>query len=302
VQFQNETGLLGLAFAPDYAQSGLFYVDFTRHEGNGNIYVEEFKRSATNADVADPDSARVVLRIVKPWENHNAGMLQFGPDGDLYIGVGDGDSGVLNPPGAFAQTLDDLLGDILRIDPRQDGDEPYTVPDTNPFVGVEGDRPEIWAYGLRNPWRFWVDSATGDLYIGDVGEGTREEIDYEPAGKGGFNFGWPCFEGTVVFDPTATCPGAVAPLYDYNHNTNLCAVIGGVVLHDPRLPTLDGEFLYSDLCGGEIDGLRVDGGTATTEDLKLNVPGADSFGVDALGRAYVVSMQGAVYRIDPAGS
>jgi glucose/arabinose dehydrogenase len=303
VQEANETGLLGLAFAPDYAQSGLFYVFFNRHEGNGNLYLEEFHRSATDPDQADPYSGRVVLRIVKPWENHNAGMLQFGPDGYLYVAVGDGDSGVLNPPGAFAQTLDDLLGNILRIDPRQSGDEPYTVPASNPFVGVAGDRPEIWAYGFRNPWRFWIDPKTDDLYVGDVGEGVREEIDEIPAGKGGMNFGWPCMEGTVPFDPTATCPGAVAPIYDYNHNTDLCSVIGGVVLHDPRLASLDGYFLYGDLCGGEIRALRVDDGVvADNEDLNLNVPALDSFGMDALGRAYAVSVDGAVYRIDPAAT
>jgi len=302
VQLVSETGLLGLAFAPDYAESGLFYVFFNRHEGNGNLYLEEFRRSSYDPDQADPYSGRVVLTIFKPWENHNAGMLQFGPDGHLYISVGDGDSGVLNPPGAFAQTLDDLLGNILRIDPRQSGDLPYTVPDTNPFVGVAGARPEIWAYGLRNPWRFWVDPATDDLYLGDVGEGVREEIDYIPAGKGGLNFGWPCFEGTVSNDPTATCPGAVPPIYDYNHNTDLCSVIGGVVMHDPRLPSLDGFFLYSDLCGGEIDALKVtNGAVAEQKDLGLNVPAIDSFGMDALGRAYAVSLNGAVYRIDPAG-
>jgi glucose/arabinose dehydrogenase len=301
VQNENETGLLGLAFAPDYAESGLFYVFFNRHEANGNLFLEEYHVSKDDPDVADPYSARVVLEIVKPWENHNGGMLQFGPDGYLYVAVGDGDSGVLNPPGAFAQTLDDLLGNILRIDPRATDDEPYTVPDSNPFVGVAGDRPEIWAYGLRNPWRFWVDSETGDLYLGDVGEGTREEIDYEPAGKGGFDFGWPCLEGTVPVDPTATCTGEVAPIYDYSHDTNLCAVIGGVVLHDPRLPSLDGFFLYSDLCGGEVKALRVDGGVvAENDDLKLNVPGLDSFGMDALGRAYLVSVDGPVYRLDPA--
>ncbi len=300
VQAENETGLLGLAFAPDYAESGLFYIYFNRHEANGNVYLEEFHRSAVDPDKADPDSVRIVLRIVKPWENHNGGMLQFGPDGYLYVAVGDGDSGVLNPPGAFAQTLDDLLGNILRIDPRQSGDQPYTVPASNPFVGVEGARPEIWAYGLRNPWRFWVDSKTGDLYLGDVGEGVREEIDYVPAGKGGLNFGWPCFEGGLLYDPTATCPGAVPPLFEYGHAGNLCAVIGGVVMHDPRLPSLDGFFLYSDLCGGEVEALHAENGTVTAnEDLMLNVPGADSFGMDALGRAYVTSVNGEVYRIDP---
>jgi glucose/arabinose dehydrogenase len=301
VQLVSETGMLGLAFPPDYAESGRFYVFFNRHEGDGDLYLEEFRRSATDPDQADPYSGRVVLRIVKPWENHNAGMLQFGSDGDLYAAVGDGDSGVNNPPGAFAQTLDDLLGNILRIDPRESGDEPYTVPASNPFVGVAGARAEIWAYGLRNPWRFWIDAKTGDLYLGDVGEGVREEIDYMPAGASGLNFGWPCFEGSVVFDATATCPGAVPPLYDYNHNTDLCSVIGGVVLHDPRLESLDGFFLYGDLCGGEIQALRVDSGAvAEQRDLGLNVPGLDSFGTDALGRAYAVSLNGAVYRIDPA--
>ena len=303
VDLVSETGLLGLAFAPDYAESGLFYVFFNRHEGNGDLYLEEFHRSSFDPDQADPYSGRVVLTIVKPWENHNAGMLQFGPDGYLYAAVGDGDSGVNNPPGAFAQTLDDLLGNILRIDPRERGLEPYTVPDSNPFVGVAGARPEIWAYGLRNPWRFWIDSKSGDLYLGDVGEGVREEIDYVPAGKSGLNFGWPCFEGTVVFDPMAHCPGAVPPLYDYNHNTDLCSVIGGVVLHDPRLESLDGFFLYGDLCGGEIRALRVNSGEVVEQrDLELNVPGLDSFGMDALGRAYAVSLNGAVYRIDPASS
>jgi glucose/arabinose dehydrogenase len=295
----SESGLLGLAFAPDYATSGLFYVDYTANEGEGNVRIEEFHRSPDNPNVADPYSGRIVLTIVKPWENHNGGMLQFGPDGYLYISVGDGDSGVNNPPGAFAQALDDLLGNILRIDPRQDGVEPYTVPASNPFVGVAGARPEIWAYGLRNPWRFWVDEKTGDLFIGDVGEGAREEIDYEPAGRGGFNFGWPCFEGTLAFDATAVCPNSVAPVYEYQHAPNLCSVIGGVVVHDPRLRALDGWFLFSDLCGGEIEGLRLVNGFAETTDLGLQVKAPDSFGEDALGRVYVVSYAGPVYRLDP---
>src|SRR5262249_4066120 len=173
----NEGGLLSLAFAPDYGRSGAFYVDYTDSVGNGNVNVVEYRRSADDPDVADPSTARPVLHIVKPYENHNAGMLQFGPDGDLYIAVGDGDSGVADPPGAFAQTLDDLLGNILRIDPRAvvDGGGPYTIPDTNPFVGSENDRGEVWDYGLRNPWRFWIDPATGDLYLGDAGEADLEE-------------------------------------------------------------------------------------------------------------------------------
>ena len=141
-------------------------------------------------------TSRTVLEIVKPWENHNGGMLQFGPDGYLYASVGDGDSGVRNRPGAFAQRRDELLGNILRIDPR--GGTPYRVPADNPFVGLTDVRPEIWAYGLRNPWRFWIDAATGSMLIGDVGLGNAEEIDVIPPGAKGLNFGWPCFEGTIA--------------------------------------------------------------------------------------------------------
>jgi glucose/arabinose dehydrogenase len=205
VSWASETGLLSMAFAPDYATSGRFYVYFNDHVGNQNVNVVEFRRSTVDPEVADPNTYRQVLTIEKPWENHNAGMMEFGRDGDLYIAVGDGDSGVLHWPGAFAQTLDDLLGDILRIDPsQQPNGAPYRVPPDNPFVGVAGARPEIWAYGLRNPWRFDIDRTTGDLYLGDVGEGQMEEIDVIPGGHGGENFGWPCFEGSVPFDTTAS--------------------------------------------------------------------------------------------------
>ncbi len=302
VHLTNEPGLLGLAFAPDYADSGLFYVYFNRNEANGNVYVQEYHRLAADPDRADPESSRTLLRIVKPWENHNGGMMQFGPDGYLYIAVGDGDSGVLNPPGAFAQTLNDLLGDILRIDPRQSGSRPYTVPSSNPFVGVEGAQPEIWAYGLRNPWRFWVDEQTGDMYIGDVALDGPEEIDYEPAGKGGFNFGWPCFQGTVAFDAAAVCTNPVAPAYEYGHAPNRCAIVGGVVAHDARLPALDGFFLYSDYCDSDVYTIRLqDGKPVAMSNLGVQVSEPSSFGKDALGRIYVMSVQGQVYRIDPAG-
>ena len=301
VQLVSETGLLGLAFAPDYAESGLFYVYFNRREGNGNVYLEEFRRSTVDPDQADPYSGRVVFVIEKPWENHSGGMLQFGPDGYLYVAVGDGDSGVFNPPGAFAQTLDDLLGNILRIDPRSSGDEPYTVPESNPFVGLAGARPEVWAYGLRNPWRFWIDERSGNLYLGDVGEGVREEVDYLPAGVGGLNLGWPCLEGTRPFDPLATCTGSVDPILEYGHDSTRCSVIGGVVSHDGRLPGIDGAFLYSDLCDGELRALRVEGGRlAGNDDLAVSLGVPVSFGKDGLGRAYVVSLNGPVYRIDPS--
>jgi glucose/arabinose dehydrogenase len=299
VKLVSETGLLSLAFAPDYATSGRAYVFYNDRVGNGNVNVVEYRRMAANPDLLDPGTARTVLTVVKPWENHNGGMLQFGPDGDLYVSVGDGDSGVLGPPGRFAQTRDDLLGNILRIDPR--GGNPYAVPADNPFVGVDGVRPEVWAYGLRNPWRFWIDPPTGAMLIGDVGLGQREEIDLVPRGQTGLNFGWPCFEGGVPFDGAAACPSSVPPLVDIPRQGDVCAVIGGVVVHDPRLPALDGRYLYGDFCGGRVQALRLDGGAvAHADDLGVSVPQLESFGMDGLGRAYVVSLGGDVLRLDPA--
>lgn len=298
----SERGFLGLAFAPDYATSGRVYVDYTDRTGNGNVNVVEFERAEEPPDHVDPYSARQILEIDKPWENHNAGMLQFGPDGYLYVAVGDGDSGVIDSPGAFAQTLDDLLGNILRIDPLHPSEQlPYSIPDSNPFVGRAGARPEVWDYGLRNPWRFWIDPVSGDLYVGDAGEGEREEIDHVAGNTGGLNFGWPCFEGTVAGPSTQTCPGAVGPVYDYDHGGGRCAVIGGVVVHDPRLPSLAGRYLFGDYCDGKLHSMLVEDGRATdVTDLGLTVPTLDSFGVDGLGRVYVTATDGGVYRLDPA--
>jgi glucose/arabinose dehydrogenase len=230
-------------------------------------------------------------------------MLQFGPDGNLYIAVGDGDSGVKNRPGAFAQTVDDLLGNILRIDPRPPDDQstPYQIPDTSPFAGREDARGEVWDYGLRNPWRFWIDPLTGDLYLGDAGEGDFEEIDYVQGNAGGQNFGWPCFEGTKAFSTSEDCPHAVPPIHQYDHSKGRCAVIGGVVVHDPRLPTLAGRYLFGDYCNGEIDSMLVVDGKATdVGELGLSVPTLSSFGVDGRGRVYATATDGGVYRLDPA--
>lgn len=300
VQAANETGLLGLAFAPDYATSGLAYVYYTARRGSGDVEIVEYRRFEVDPDRLDPGSERLLLRITEPYENHNGGMLQFGPDGMLYAAVGDGDSGVLNPPGAFAQTLDDLLGNILRIDPR--GGTPYAVPADNPFVGVEGARPEIWATGLRNPWRFWIDHETGRMFIGDVGYAEREEIDVVPPGASGLNFGWPCFEGTLPFDRTATCgDGLVPPLFEVDHSRGACSVIGGLVVRDPRLPDLVGRYLFGDFCLGRITALMLDeaGAVARSDDLGLDVPQLTSFGVDGAGRIYVTALTGEVYRLDP---
>jgi glucose/arabinose dehydrogenase len=302
VKIESETGLFALAFAPDYAFSRRFYVSYTDRQGNGDFNVVEYRPKIADANDADLLSKRTVLHVVKPWENHNGGMLQFGPDGYLYIAIGDGDSGVVAKPGAFAQTLDDLLGNILRIDPREALDAAYTSPVSNPFVDIAGARPEVWAYGLRNPWRFWIDT-NGDMLIGDVGEGVAEEIDLVPAGHGGLNFGWPCFEGSVPFDTTMRCPNAVFPLFDYRHGNGECSVTGGVVLRDPRLPELEGVYLYADLCIGALHALRMHKGTAPeTIDLGVTISQPTSFGVDGLGRAYVTSLEGPVYRLDPRSS
>jgi hypothetical protein len=240
----------------------------------------------------------VLLEIRKPWENHNGGLLQFDRNGLLYASVGDGDSGVLNPPGAFAQRRDDLLGNLLRIDPSGD---PYAVPPDNPFVGVEGVRPEIWAYGLRNPWRFWLDEPTGRLFVGDVGLGAREEIDLVPAGRSGLNFGWPCLEGTLPFDASATCVDPVAPVWESDRSDGGCSVILGVVARDPRLPALTGRLLYGDFCTGRLAALTVPADRVTADDdLGLVAPRLSSFGTDGLGRVHLTTIDGVVYRLDPA--
>ncbi|HEX5585158.1 PQQ-dependent sugar dehydrogenase [Gaiella sp.] len=299
VYITNEPGLLSLVFAPDWATSGLAYVYYNQRKGNGDTRLAELRSAAANPLVADTGTLRTVLEIVKPWENHNGGMLQFGLDGDLYLSTGDGDSGVKNKPGAFAQTLDDLLGSIIRIDPRHGS--PYAIPPGNPFVGVSGARPELWAYGLRNPWRFWIDSQTGDMVIGDVGYGSREELDVIPSGTSGQNFGWPCFEGTLPFDGSVHCDNPVAPILELPHDPGDCSIIAGVVVRDPRLPALAGRFLIGDYCTGVVEADRIEGGHVVDRDsLGVIVPQLSSFGVDGLGRVYLTSTAGPVYRLDPA--
>jgi glucose/arabinose dehydrogenase len=302
VRENGENGLLSVAFAPDYATSGLLYADYS--DLNANLHVTEFRRSAQDADTADPGSARELLGIVKPTPDHNGGMLQFGPDGDLYIAVGDGGA---DPPtipiGIYGQTLDDLFGSILRIDPRH-GD-PYAIPAGNPFAAVPDVRPEIVAYGLRNPWRFWIDARTDTMLIGDVGEDSREEIDRLPLDRLGLDFGWPCEEGAVVppgVQIPAACAGAalVPPLYSYRHSATRCSIIGGVVVRDPRLPQLDGRYVWSDLCESHV--LEVDPNSSKPEEAVLaSVAGhPTTFGVDGRGRVYLGTSTGGVYRLDPA--
>jgi glucose/arabinose dehydrogenase len=299
VTSSGESGLLSIAFAPDYATSGLLYAFLNLPGGYGDTRIAEFRRHPDDPNRTDPNHERALLTIPKPYENHNGGMLQFGPDGFLYASFGDGDPGVVNPPGFFAQRLDSLLGRLIRIDPRS-GD-PYTVPGDNPFVGFEGARPETWAYGLRNPWRFWIDHETGTMFVPDVGSTSREEVNVVAPGRSGLNFGWPCFEGTLVFDTTATCDLPVAPLIEFPRDNGVCAIIGGVVVRDSRIRALGGRYLYGDLCSGKITAVAISGGRVTSSvELDVEVPGLSSFGVDGAGRVYVTAIGGEVARLDPA--
>jgi glucose/arabinose dehydrogenase len=287
-----EQGLLGLAFRPDYARSGLFYVYYTT-PGN-NIRVVQYQRSA-NANVANQASARVVLTIDHHrYTNHNGGQLAFGPDGHLYIGVGDG--GSEGDPDNNGQNTGTLLAKILRIDPSPGGG--YTVPRANPFVGRPGKRSEIWAYGLRNPWRFSFDRSTGDLIIGDVGQDLQEEIDVARAGTGaGANYGWSIWEGTHRYK-SGNASHAVSPVLTAQHSSGYCAIIGGYVVRDRSLPGLYGRYLFGDNCRSQIESVSLRPGHASGRRATgLTVSAASSFGQDAAGHIYITSLNGPVYRI-----
>jgi glucose/arabinose dehydrogenase len=295
-----EQGLLSMAFAPDYASSKRFYVDYTNRQGDTRVV--EYR--AASADRADPSSARVVLRVSQPEANHNGGLVVFGPDKLLYVGLGDG-GGADDRHGARgnAQNRGVLLGKILRIDPRAKGGSAYSVPSSNPFVGRSGVRPEIWAYGLRNPWRFSFDRSKDDLVIGDVGQESREEIDFAPRSKGGgrgVNYGWRPREGKIQNPawPNERAPGAVGPVLNYSHSGGRCSITGGYVVRDRRVPALYGRYVYGDYCGGRLMSVRLKPGRArSNRSLGLTVSSLSSFGEDASGRVYATSSEGSVYRL-----
>ena len=293
-----EEGLLSLAFAPDYADSGAFYVAFTdRHD---DLRVVEYRRSPGSELLASSGSARDVLTIPEPTTKHHGGLVAFGPDGYLYLGSGDG--GPSGDPHDAAQSLDSLRGKLLRIDPRQRGSKPYTVPEDNPFVGRPG-RDEIYAYGLRNPWRFSFDRATGALSIGDVGNNRFEEIDYVPAGGGrGANFGWSAFEGFAALKGSVPKGRTVRPILVYPHGPG-CSVTGGYVVRDPTLSRIAGReiigrYVFGDYCSGRIFSFRPLPNKAVKQrKLRFEIPYLTSFGEDAAGRIYVVSQRGPVWRL-----
>lgn len=285
-----EQGFLGAAFSPD---GGRLYVHYTDRAGDGRI-VEYTMKGAR----ADTSTRRELLFFDDPFPNHNGGNLVFGPDKMLWIGMGD--SGGAGDPNDNAQSLGTLFGKILRIDPRPSGGRPYTIPPDNPFVGRAGARPEIWAYGLRNPWRYSFDRGTGDLWIGDVGQSAWEEIDFFAAGAGrGANLGWARREGDHPFKGAAP-PGAVGPIYEYRTSDG-CAVTGGYVYRGTRIPGLTGAYLFGDYCNGRVMGMRQrDGARVELQDLGLKVSNLDSFGEGPDGELYAFSLDGNVARVDPA--
>jgi len=281
-----EQGLLGLAFHPNYETNGFFYVNYTNHKGN--TVVARYHVSAA-PNIANPASRRIILRQTQPFANHNGGQLQFGPDGFLYIGLGDGGSG--GDPGNRAQRLSTLLGKILRID--VDGRRPYTIPPSNPFVGTPRARPEIWAYGLRNPWRFSFDRRTGNLFIGDVGQNLFEEIDFQRASsRGGENYGWRRMEGRHCFEPLVGCNDGTLklPIVVYSHNLG-CAVIGGYVYRGSAIPQLRGRYLFGDFCSGLIWGARFVRGRGWTRSMLQDTNALiAAFGEDQNGELYFTDL------------
>src|SRR5262245_21905494 len=302
-----ESGLASMTLAPDYAASGLFYVFYARDSAVSTEQhyrrIEEFRRSAGNPDVADPASRRIVLEIPHlETVFHNGGQLQFGPDGLLYISVGDGGTG-----GGNGQSTGTLLGKLLRINPAGTLPGQYSIPVDNPFAGATGGADEIYSYGLRNPYRFSFDRLTGDLTIGDVGQASREEIDFAASGAGnGANFGWNCFEGSQPYAGGCTPPPAnhTPPVLEHPHpDTGSAAVNGGYVIRDGALPSLLGRYIYADtydVFGSELRTAKLfPGGSSGDSGLGLFATTVVSFGEDACAHIYVASFGGAVYRLEP---
>jgi glucose/arabinose dehydrogenase len=307
-----EHGLLGLAFHPDYASTGFFYVDYTR-VNDGTTVVARYQVSAADPNVADPESAQTVLTQDQPGGDHNGGQIAFGPDGYLYISIGDG--GCCGDPFRTAQDLDTWLGKILRVDINGDDfpgdpDRNYAVPPDNPFVGGPG-LDEIWAYGVRNPWRCSFDRVTGDFFIADVGQDTWEEVDFQPAAStGGENYGWSVLEATHCYndDPPGSCDkfmngGSTLPILEYQHNPD-CSITGGYRYRGQTYPDLEGVYFYADFCTGRISGAIQQGnGTWESQELLLGGFAISTFGEDETGELYLVEYNGdqsVLYRITSA--
>ncbi len=290
-----ERGLLGLAFHPDYAENGEFFISFT--DAAGDSQIERCQVSEADPNVAEAQSCVTVLAVDQPYPNHNGGGIGFGPDGHLYIGLGDGGSG--GDPEGRAQNLNTLLGKMLRLDIS--GDEaPYSVPPDNPFVGRDDARWEIWAWGLRNPWRWSFDRLTGDLYIADVGQNAYEEVNFQPAGTGGLNYGWDYFEGLHAFEGQPPVGEAlVEPIAEYAQSaTGGCSVTGGYVYRGPSLPELNGVYFYGDVCAGTIWALLPGEGGRQVITWAQTGFTLSSFGEDEAGELYLTDLSGGgIYRL-----
>lgn len=289
----SEQGLLGLVFHPNYEENGFFYVNYT--DLTGDSVIARYSVSTDDPNVADPDSGVTLLTVYQPFANHNGGGLEFGPDGYLYISIGDG--GDQGDPYEHAQNPASLLGKILRID--VDGGEPYAIPDDNPFVGRGA--PEIWLTGLRNPWRFSFDSETGDMWIADVGEWLQEEVNFVPAGSaGGLNFGWEYLEGDLARKDIPAGLELTAPISIYAHDQG-CSITGGYVYRGDALPELDGAYFMGDYCMGRIWTITRDGeafNTAAFMDVYRQIT---SFGVDEAGELYLIDYKGEILRLERVG-
>ncbi len=291
-----ERGLLGLAFHPDFAENGLFFVNYT--DRSGHTQIVRYSISADNPDVADPASAETILSVAQPYRNHNGGHLAFGPDAYLYIGLGDG--GSAGDPQGNGQNPGALLGKMLRID--VDGDAPYSIPGDNPFVNDPNYAPEIWALGLRNPWRYSFDRATGDLYIADVGQGDWEEVNFQPGDSpGGENYGWNIYEGTHPFEGSGDPASFVTPIAEYSHALGI-SITGGYVYRGAAIPDLEGVYLYGDWGSGRIwAAYRDEGDTWQASEFMETGRFVSSFGEDEQGELYLVDYSGAILRFEPAG-
>ena len=286
----NEEGLLGLAFHPNYAENGRFFVYHT--DVNDDTVLTEYRVSG-DPGLAEPATARQIMLIDQPTDRHNAGMLQFGPDGLLYVAVGDGGDG-----GHNGQKTDTVLGAILRID--VDSGDPYVIPSDNPFV-TGGGAPEVWLYGLRNPWRFWIDYPTELIYIGDVGQADREEVDVLPLTAGGANLGWIYMEGTMCFRaPECNDTETVLPVYEYTHDDG-CSITGGIVYRGAAIPEMDGTYFYADWCRTTLRSFEYgDGGVSESKTWEELAPGqVNTFGVDGSGELYMGTWDGIVWKLVP---
>ncbi|MGB8316525.1 MAG: PQQ-dependent sugar dehydrogenase [Ignavibacteriaceae bacterium] len=301
VAYSGEMGLLGLAFHPDYSQNGFFYVDYTSTNPNRHTVVARYKVSSSNPDSADKNSETIILTQEQPFSNHNGGKVAFGPDGYMYISFGDGGSG--GDPYKNGQNLSTYLGKILRIDLNStNGDLFYSIPPSNPFVGnTFGYKEEIYAYGLRNPWRYSFDLSTNKLWCADVGQDQWEEIDTIQKGK---NYGWNIMEGNHCYNPSSGCDtsGLTLPVWEYNHSSGNCSITGGYVYRGKFVPGLAGKYIYADYCTSNIWALDISSSSPQNQ-LLFQAPGhITAFGIDQNNELYFCNFDGSIYKFKSAST